>query len=557
MVGLIAVAALAVSSQVTDVTVYSDRAQVTRTADVQLKPGMNQLVFDELPEAIDSRGIQVDGLGAAVVLDVRYRVENLEDISKEIWKEFYAKEEALRLEIEAVGQRIEAFRTSKEFLKKISSKVTSPRPEEGEPELDPQSWKRMLDMHLTRRMAYDAEIRKAEKELKALQKKLSKVQADLKNAGARRVRQRRVVEIDVEATEAGKAQLKLSYLVRGPGWTPAYDVRVDTEQRRMGLTYYAMVRQNTGEDWSDVAVKLSTANPGQGGQHPELQPWRIQPVAVRVSKVHRYPQNYNVETGQRTAPVVKPYDVESGQVQIDAKFVEYSEGALEELGFDWSVYGRNKATTSNQGTAVVFEIKSRSEIASDNVEHRVTIGNRLLPAHFRYSTVPKNDATAFLKARTTNASDYPFLAGKANIFLDGGYVASSDLELVPPGEDFWVFLGVDQGMKVEHKLIKRYESSEGFLRKKVRYTYEYLLTVKNTHDKPEEFIIWDRLPISENEEVEVKLLEPDYSSNTEALTLDDSQRLQWFQTLEPGEERKIPFSFYIEMPKGMKVEGVN
>ena len=78
--------------------------------------------------------------------------------------------------------------------------------------------------------------------------------------------------MDLEAAQAGEVELQLSYLVRGPKWVPTYDIRVDSESRKLDVKYFALVRQNTGEDWGDVALKLSTANPGWEGVMRNCRP---------------------------------------------------------------------------------------------------------------------------------------------------------------------------------------------------------------------------------------------------------------------------------------------
>ena len=543
---LLVAAMIAVSSQVTDVTVYNDRAQVVRTAEVELKQGINKLRFEDLPEAIDSRGIQVDGSGAATVLDVRFKIENLKEIPQEVWKELHAEQEELAQDEKAVLQRIEVLRQAKDFLRQIGSKVTHQAETEAEPELNPESWEKMLALYTGKNTEYDEGIRDAEVELKEIREALGKVRAEIAAQGANLRKQRRVVEVDLETAKAGKATLKLSYIVRGPKWIPTYDVRVDTETREMEVKYFALVRQSTGEDWKDVALKLSTANPGLGGQHPNIQPWRInvaKPASgiVAVVEVHRYPQDYSVETGQKTAPVVKSQDWE-----------DFDRGDV----LSAPRVGTRGATASAQGASVVFGVKGKSEIDSDNVEHRVAISTIKMPAHLRYSTVPKMDKHAYLKAKGTNPADYPFLKGNANIFMDGNYVATSQLKLVAPQEDFWIFLGVDESIKIEYKLVKQYESSEGFRGRTVRHSFEYLFRVKNTHSEPEELIIFDQLPISGNEEIKVKLVEPKYSENTDALEINNEKRIKWFLVLEAGEERDVPFSFQVEAPKDMKIGGL-
>jgi len=544
---LLVAAMIAVTSQVTDVTVYNDRAQVVRTAEVELKQGINKLRFEDLPEAIDSRGIQVDGSGAATVLDVRFKIEKLDEIPQAAWKELRVRQEELTLEEKAVLQRMEVLRQAKTFLQQIGSKVTHKAETEAEPELNPESWEKMLTLYTGKNTEYDEGLREAEVQLKEIREALGKVRTEIAAQGANLRKQRRVVEVDLEATKAGKATLKLSYIVRGPKWIPTYDVRVDTQTREMEVKYFALVRQSTGEDWADVALKLSTANPGLGGQHPELKPWRVSLRHPRQTKGL-----------SRSSIVMDGVSYKIGSNAYSAGSGLY--GSSLDNDAPWNTPApevqTRKTLATRQGASVVFEARGISTIASDDVEHRVAVASISLPAHFRYSAMPKADPYAYLKAKSTNTGTHPFLAGNANIYLDGGYVATSALEAVEPGEDFWVFLGVDESMKVEHKLIKHYQSSEGFRSKTVRHMFEYMMTLKNTHSVQEEIIVWNQLPISSSEGLEVKLLKPKYSKDTDSLKMDDERRMSWFQTLEPGQEFKIPFSFYVEAPKEMKISGL-
>ena len=538
MTTLILTAALAVSSQVTEVTVYNDRAQVIRTAEVELGAGLQTVRFEDLPAGIDSRGIQMDGTGAATVMDVRYKIENLKTVPQAAWQKLYDKEEELKNERKTVLDQRNAYAVSLELLLKISAKVTSTEGKEAEEGLNPEKWEKMLDMYLKQQLDYDADIRKANQELEELDKKLEKVREDIRAMGARRDRQRPVVEVDVDAAKAGPVVLQLSYLVNGPTWKPVYDVRVNTESRKIEIKTFALIRQHTGEEWRDVNLMLSTANPGLGGQHEVLQPWRLQVRGDRGAAVRQrgaYSVGFN-----SFSPMDNKADILSNDVPV---VIPEAAAVIE-----------RDVEVARQGTAVVFTPEGVSTVDSDDVEHRIAVSSTILPAHFRYSAVPKLDGHAYLKAKAKNSSGHPFLAGSANIFLDDSSVATSQLKLVPPEEEFWVFLGMDAGMTVDYKLLKRYKSDAG--RKNVRHTYEYLVKVKNTHDKPEEIIIWDQLPISESEKIKVKLLEPRYSKDTPSLKMDESKRLQWFKLLEPGEEWKIPYSFHVEAPKDMKISGL-
>jgi uncharacterized protein (TIGR02231 family) len=513
---------------------------VVRTAQVELSEGLNTLRFEDLPESVDSRGIQVNGSGDAMVLDVRFKTENFKEVPKEEWKALYDKQAELQEQEKVILQKMERFTTAKGFLNKISNKVTSTTVTEGEPKLDPESWSQMLELYTAKSEEYDDGYRQQEQVLRDIRKELTKVQADIRDAGAVGRKQRRVVEVDLAASKTGAAELKLSYMVYGPQWVPTYDIRVDSESRQMDVKYFAMVRQNTGEDWSDVTLKLSTANPGLGGQHPELEPWRI-------SLQQPYVDSYDVSSfSGRRQKAVASNKFESDALYGDALMAEPMPAPIME----------RESTVSRQGASVVFEVSGKSSVEADNVEHRVAVSSVELPSIFRYSAIPKLDQYAYLKAKATNSGAHPLLAGNANIFLDGSFLTTSSMDLVAPNEEFWVFLGADESMKVEHKLIKKYQSKEGLGGKTTRHSYEYLLTVKNTHGVDEEVILWDQLPISGTEGLKVKLIQPKYSKDTDALKIDDEQSISWFRKLQPGEEWKIPFQFYVDVPKGKTVEGL-
>lgn len=546
MFEVIAVAALAVSSQVTEVTVYNDRAQVVRTAEVALEQGINTRVFENLPESVDSRGIQVEGSGVATVLGVRFKSENFAEVPKEAWKALYDKQNSLRGDEKAVLQKIERFKESRDFLKQISAKIThTAEKESGTAQLDPQSWSKMLGLYTEKSAEYDAGLRAAELELQGVRDALQQVQADLKDAGADTRKQRRVVEVDLEAPAAGKAVLKLSYMVRGPQWTPSYDIRVDSAKRSMEVNYFALVQQSTGEDWKDAVLKLSTANPGLGGEHPEMDPWRIR-IAPRNVKTWDAVSSRSEKLG------VSFYAEEASSManRMDSPL------AASLLEAEAPPVQTRPTAVANHGVSVVFEVAGKSTVDSDNVEHRVAVATVGMPANFRYSAVPKLDTHAYLKAKAANAGVHPFLAGKANVFLDGVYVATSLMKLVAPAEEFWVFLGADESVKVEHKLVKKYQSREGLTGRTVRHAFEYLMTVKNTHAVPEEMIVWDQLPMSESEGLEVKLLNPKYSKDTDELKVDDERRISWFKVLAPGEEWAIPLNFQIDAPADAFIDGL-
>ncbi|MFC1467413.1 mucoidy inhibitor MuiA family protein [Verrucomicrobiota bacterium] len=526
-----------VDSTLKKVTVCRDRAQVTRVARVKLEAGSNKIRFENLPERTEPASLQAVGTGDAMLADVQYKVEHFKAIPDEQRLALYAKRDELYEKRTALDDSLNRLRKSKGFLEQISKKVTFTAEREAELELDPAKWDQMLALYAERAARYDLELRKIERDKKTLQKEIEKVEAEIRQAGFTERRRKYVAELELVTDQAGRAMVELSYIVRGPTWTPTYDVRVDTPNRNMAVSYYGNIRQSTGEDWTDVELRLSTANPGLGGQHPELRPWRIderRPIPVR--KVAR----------------PKPGRAPQQMFALEERDVDMAEVAAaepEELRV-------RTAEVQTEASAVVFAVKGASSIASDNVAHRVAISQESFKVAFRYSAVPKLAPYAYLKAKAVNGLDYPLLPGRSNVFLDGNFITASRLELIAPLEEFWVFLGADEGVKVEHKLVRRYRSTEGLTGRRVRHKFEYEIKLHNTHSVTEDVVVWDQIPISGSEAIKVQLVKPRITKTTRDVKMDEDNFIEWNFQLKPNQEITVPFEFYVEAPVGVDIGGL-
>ena len=215
------------------------------------------------------------------------------------------------------------------------------------------------------------------------------------------------------------------------------------------------------------------------------------------------------------------------------------------------------ATVQANATSVVFEIRGKSTIASDNLPHKVTVLIQDFPAEFRYSTAPKLSPHAYLKTKVKNASDYPLLPGVTNVFLDNNFVANASMNQVAPGEDFWTFLGVDGAIKVERKFVRKHEEREGVFDKKTKLVYEYLTEITNNKKSEEELVVWDQVPISSQQDIVVKLVEPRLDKDTPTLKKNEFNYAEWFFRMKAGEKIKIPMVYSVEYPEGRQVTGVD
>jgi uncharacterized protein (TIGR02231 family) len=528
------------ASRIVQVTVYSDRALVTRRANLQLSAGEKRILFERLPGGLDENSVQVKGKGAGSIRGVNLTYVPAAGAEDEDARALVRKYRQLVDQLQAGQDTVAEAKKEREFIEAIAKRMTAASEKSDPGELNPQKWIDMVTFYRRRLSALDQEIRSETAKQVPLQEEQQKaaeeIQALKRGVGAGKYRAEVVADLD----EPGALTLEITYVVLGPSWNPHYDLRADSKQAKLQAVYQGMVSQSTGEDWNDVELTLSTAQPRAGAQHPELQPWRLDTYREPPTVYSAPKQTMKRAQASAAAAPVAAYK---------ARPTDEEEAPAPEM----SVV---QAAVENQASAVVFAAGGRQTVRSNNQSHRITVAVLDFPATFRYSVVPKLVASAFLQAKIKNSSNYPLLAGPTSIFLDNTFVANGGLNAIAPGEEFEAFLGVDEGIKVEHKLIKRQEQKEGVFGGRVKWLYEY--SIKLTSHKPQTYavVVKDQFPISGNGEIQVEMLEPVVKDNDEKLKKDNLNQLEWNLRLAPDQVVEIPLKFTVSYPKEMKVQGL-
>lgn len=531
-------------SSISSVTVFSDRAEVTRTSALELTAGEHTVVFDMLPDKIEQKSVQVGGVGDAILSSVKFKVEHFEEVPDADKKVLLDDKQALEDELQWLNYQKKRLDNEKKFVENITVKLTTPV-EDDAPMLDPAQWDEMFTFYQDKSTTLDEAIFSTEKEQQTLQQKTDKLDKQLRDLQYNNTRIKKQVEVIVQMKSPGHLQLNLSYIVRDAQWRPFYDLRVSTESQKMNLTYNALIKQNTNEDWNDVAIKLSTAEPQISGRQPELIPWRID-VGGRIAKENLRNLNFNASYAPAPTKV---------KGKLDA-----AEQAAKDFGGEGEREDLKKATSEVETsiTSVFFNIAGVHTIKSDNIDQQVTVMLEDFDASFEYSAVPKLSPYAYLRAKVTNNTQYPLLAGSTNVFLNNNFVANASIDTIAPTEVFWTFLGIDEGLKIERKFLKKYEKKEGklFAKKAKNIVYEYEIIVQNYKKSTEKITVKDQIPISQHDEIKVHLLLPDYKEDTDQLKKGEYNYLEWTYEMPPGSEQKIPFHFALEYPHDIKLTGI-
>ena len=535
---------------ITQVTVYADRAEVVRTFKGRLEAGEQTLVFDRLPGATRLDQLRVEGRGAFTLVDIRPETIQTKEVANAQVRALQDALKAQDLRQQALNQTEARLTFQKSALDKMLARLTTAGKESANPEMDPLKWAAFLDFQ-------DKQLAEVDRQLLALQADREAVRAEVdrlnRELGALRGNERRsrlLAKVNLDVRQAGEVEVNLSYLVRGPSWSPSYDMRADTKAKTLEVTYRAEVRQATGEDWQSVSLRLSTAQPGLAGREPKMDPWFL-------TKAEAVAFAGTVNGGWGGKNLADNRFQMFNEVQLTGNSMTISGvaggGTLKRM----EAMDERRASVQAGGTAATFVIDRKSDILADNKPAQVTVMRESFPAYFRHTCVPKLSPFVYLKTKAVNKTGFTFLPGPTAVFLDGAFVAQANLDLVPSGQDFWTYLGVDQGVSVERKVLARREETTGvFGKKTLRTVFDQVFKLKNGKATDIELVLWDQVPASNHEDIKVVFEEPRYEKDTDDLKLNESKFLEWRLPLKAGAKQDLPFRFAVERPEDIQVVGL-
>ena len=535
---------------ITQVTVYADRAEVVRTFKGRLEAGEQTLVFDRLPGATRLDQLRVEGRGAFTLVDIRPETIQTKEVANAQVRALQDALKAQDLRQQALNQTEARLTFQKSALDKMLARLTTAGKESANPEMDPLKWAAFLDFQ-------DKQLAEVDRQLLALQTDREAVRAEVdrlnRELGALRGNERRsrlLAKVNLDVRQAGEVEVNLSYLVRGPSWSPSYDMRADTKAKTLEVTYRAEVRQATGEDWRGVSLRLSTAQPGLAGREPKMDPWFLTKAeAVAFAGTVSGGLVVNGRADNRFQMF--------NEVQVMGNSMTTSGLAGSDPLKRMEAMDERRASVQAGGTAATFVIDRKSDILADNKPAQVTVMRESFPAYFRHTCVPKLSPFVYLKTKAINKTGFTFLPGPTAVFLDGAFVAQANLDLVPSGQEFWTYLGVDQGVSVERKVLARREETTGvFGKKTLRTVFDQVFKLKNGKATDIELVLWDQVPASNHEDIKVVFEEPRYEKDTDDLKLNESKFLEWRLPLKAGAKQDLPFRFAVERPEDIQVVGL-
>lgn len=260
-----------ISSKISEVTVYLQGAQVTRSFEATAEAGTSTLIIGNLPANVQERSIQVKAYNEKLkVLAVSGRLNYMDEKKK--------SEQLLALENsrDQLHEKINEYQVWVEVYKEEESLLVSNKAIGGTDNgVDIEELKQAAAYYRERL----AEIKNKQLELSrkigVAKQELDKVNAQLTELNNKRPEPVREVIVKVSSKAVLKSKFILTYLVQDAGWLPSYDIRAENIQKPIEVTYKANVHQNTGEDWEKVKLTFSNADPSQSSVAPNLSTWYL------------------------------------------------------------------------------------------------------------------------------------------------------------------------------------------------------------------------------------------------------------------------------------------
>jgi uncharacterized protein (TIGR02231 family) len=523
---------ITVATTVTAVTVFTDRAMVVRSGGAVAGPGPCTLLVDHLPGSLDPDSVRARAAGAATtLLEVEVRSTS---VASPAWAavararaELDARRDALREveDREAVEQGRQAFLRSlgDNAAAHLARSTAMGRTSYDDLTTMDRYLAAETERSLAAARAVAVERRSAARELEAAEQRL----AALSDTAGRSVpSSEHAVAVHLDVGAAGEVAVEVTYQVTGASWQPLYDLRLSGTQLELG--YLAEVTQSSGEDWPAVELVLSTGHPGRRSSLPELTPWYIGRPAPPVPLAFAAPP---APGGTAGGPAGSPPAMPSPPYGVPAP-------AAVPL----------TAETTTAGVAVAYRVRRALSVPSDGSPHKLTVAVATLEAALDHVTAPRLGPEVHLRATITNTSDLLLLPGPARVFHDAELVASTALELVAPGEEIELYLGTDDRVRVERKLVRR-STSKALLGGTRSVEIGYETTLQAHGDRPVTVSLHDQLPHSRDADIKVRLKE----TSPRPHNLDELGELTWEVHLEPGAEAVVRFSFAVEHPASVRL----
>ena len=520
---------------ISEVTVYRSGAKVSSTATVRVPAGQSEVVFENLSPYFNANSLQVRIAGSSTLISAIFQMKTPGPGPES------PRAPVLRDSLVLLGDDLTRIRDERDVLNSENSLISNKMNQIGTVlpgasttitlsvtelrELSTFYRQRLMEIK-DRLLQLAIKERKINELYRKIQETLTRLQPNVAN-------QTGEIILKIDAAAAQSVEITCTYLITQAGWTPLYDLRSEGLDKALRLTYKANVRNQSGFDWKDVKLHLSTANPLVNNNRPVLNPVFVdfRPLYVQ--------QGLDKQLNE-----VNTYNMAQVQTRDLSRARSEDEAALDEIVFNPA------PPESNQDDFITnFDLAKPQNILANGQDNVVTVDEQDIPAEYEYHAVPKLDAAVFLLAKVADYGKYNLLPGTANIFYQDTYIGQTFLNPQTVADTMLISLGRDEQITIKRVQPKDLTERKKVFSSSIRETYTYEIAVKNNKSIPIKLTILDQIPVSKQESIEVTLDEKDGAEY-----IKDFGKLKWELQIPANQSKRVRFSYSVKYPKDKPVQ---
>lgn len=346
------------------------------------------------------------------------------------------------------------------------------------------------------------------------------------------------IALTLYSDKAIETTLDIHYAVNNAGWIPHYDLYVKDQKSPIDLAYKANIYQNSGINWNNVNLTLSTGNPSLGATLPALSSWYINsyeaPAVILESTPYQNSEHtyMMLEQSSDVLPAVSPRSTSKSSSRQSNALTDY-------------------VTVDAGDINVSYRIALPYTIPSDRKTHTVFVNNTKVNSEYQYILTPELDSDAFLVAKISEFKDLNLLPGNTTIYYQNAFVGEGKIPRIDQNQSFEISLGRDKRITATRQADKNQSSSTGIFGNDREKSYGYQLNVQNNSPEAQKIVIRDRMPILQDKRITFSQVKLDGATKE-----DSSGILSWELQLEPQSQKTIEYSYKVRYPKDLNVSGL-
>ncbi|MBQ7191564.1 MAG: DUF4139 domain-containing protein [Paludibacteraceae bacterium] len=514
-----------VTVKTTKATVFLNGAELTQTATLQLKKGQNEISLDGLSPQADQQSVAVSVTGNAFVAASQYAIDymHLPQTNNTV--------QQLQDSLQAADKKVKtlqaAVQINKQMLDLLQKGVQHAVQTENQATTTDLIEKQLAYYQQRSQQLQDQQT-DILNEQKAAEERLTAIKKQLQTEAQHLKKRSGILHLTIQSAAAATVTAEIRYFTSAALWMPFYDLHVTAVGQPIMLTLKAKVAQQTGIDWNDVQLTLSTGQPAQGHTLPELQPWRLyEQHAPRM-----YKANHAMATGVMMAAM-------------------HTDDAMEEMDLEEKAPEMTDfVQTTEQTLSSEYDITLPYTIPGNYKPQIVTLNEQTISdVAYLYQAVPKIDDRTYLTAAIDNWNQLNLLNANANIIVGNTYFGQTAINTSSTTDKLNIPLGDDKQIAIKRELLTE-QSRRKTVGQNRQVSQTYRITVRNNKKQPVQLSLQEPYPVAAAKEISVELGE-----ETTSYTVNDKQKgiLTYDIELPAGETRQIIVSYTVKYPKDWQI----